>query len=107
MLEAGTRLRNWYLKSVRKITNQRLHLLRQPNETLLVRFSRLPPGFVINDVLDPTQEPKLMIKYRLMEPVKTGVPVTLQERNLIDLDDEELSTVQDTESMELSPELQQ
>jgi hypothetical protein len=107
VVEAGTRLRNWYLKSVRKITSQRLHLLRKPNETLLVRFSRLPPGFIINDVLDPSQEPKLLSKYRLMEPVKTGIPVTLQEKNLINLDDDDdVSLAQTTESIGLSPELE-
>ena len=106
ILEAGRRLRNWYLKSVRRITPQRLHLLRQPKEKLLVRFSRLPPDFIISDTLDPSQEPKLESKYRLMEPVKTGVPVTLQEKNLIDLDDDEMLLVKNTEVMSLAPELQ-
>ncbi|CAO3692213.1 unnamed protein product [Umbelopsis ramanniana] len=106
ILEAGSRLRNWYLKSVRRITPQRLHLLRQPKENLLVRFSRLPPDFIISDTLDPSHEPKLESKYRLMEPVKTGVPVTLQEKNLIDLDDDEMLLVKNTEVMNLSPELQ-
>jgi hypothetical protein len=106
ILEAGRRLRNWYLKSVRRIHPQRLHLLRQPKEKLLVRFSRLPPDFIISDTLDPSQEPKLESKYRLMEPVKTGVPVTLQEKNLIDLDDDEMLLVKNTEVMSLSSELQ-
>jgi hypothetical protein len=81
-------------------------MLRQPKEKLLVRFSRLPPDFIISDTLDPSQEPKLESKYRLMEPVKTGVPVTLQEKNLIDLDDDEMLLVKNTEVMSLSPELQ-
>jgi hypothetical protein len=41
-----------------------------------------------------------------MEPMKTGVPVTLQEKNLIDLDDDEMYLVENTEAMSLSPELQ-
>ncbi|KAH8554128.1 hypothetical protein BGW37DRAFT_483561 [Umbelopsis sp. PMI_123] len=106
ILEAGSRLRNWYLKSVRRIIPQRLHLLRQPKEKLLVRFSRLPLDFIISDAVDPIQASKLHSKYRLMEPMKTGVPVTLQEKNLIDLDDDEMYLVENTEAMSLSPELQ-
>ncbi|KAJ2956562.1 hypothetical protein NQZ79_g7597 [Umbelopsis isabellina] len=105
IVESGKRLRNWYLKCVRKITSQHLHLLRPPNETLLVRFSRLPPDFIINESLDPAQEAALLKKYRLMEPVKTGIPVTLQEKNLIDLDDDETHLAQNTEMLNLSPDM--
>ncbi|KAG0171118.1 hypothetical protein DFQ28_001571 [Apophysomyces sp. BC1034] len=97
--QATERLRNWYLKRCRKPVAATLKLLDQPEKNLIVKFRKLPMGFVTYKYHDGENEKFMLEKHRLLEPIRTGVPMKLSSANLnlIDLSAEELPQAQQPE----------
>ncbi|KAF1805935.1 hypothetical protein V8B55DRAFT_1487132 [Mucor lusitanicus] len=80
---AAVRVRNWYLRSVRKPMGGVLRLFEQPTAQTLLEFQTLPKGFVLYKYHDPEEEKQQFQVQRLLKSVATGVMNRVDQDDLI------------------------
>ncbi|GAN00711.1 hypothetical protein MAM1_0002c00133 [Mucor ambiguus] len=81
--DAAVRVRNWYLRSVRKPMGGVLRLFEQPIAQTLLEFQTLPKGFVLYKYHDPEEEKQQLQVQRLLKSVATGVMNRVDQDDLI------------------------
>ncbi|KAI9497694.1 hypothetical protein BDB00DRAFT_803640 [Zychaea mexicana] len=87
--EAASRMRNLYLKNARSPQYATLRLLKQPKTNMMVKYRKLPQGYITPRYALPAEQQSILANNRLLEGMVTGVVARITERqNLIDLDDD-------------------
>lgn len=95
VIMAATRMRNWYLLNVRQPYRAVLHLMKQPRNYMLVKYRKLPQGFVTYRYATGSTQQMMLSDHRLLESINIGrydesrIDSSTNEdsTNLIDLDD--------------------
>ncbi|KAI7877812.1 hypothetical protein K492DRAFT_171374 [Lichtheimia hyalospora FSU 10163] len=95
VIMAATRMRNWYLRNVREPYKSVLHLMKQPRNYMLVKYRKLPQGFVTFIYATGKNQQAMLAEQRLLESINIGrydesrlnTNTTGDSTNLIDLDD--------------------
>ncbi|CDS05993.1 hypothetical protein LRAMOSA08521 [Lichtheimia ramosa] len=95
VIMAATRMRNWYLRNVRQPYQAMLHLMKQPRNYMLVKYRKLPQGFITYKYATGSEQQTMLSEHRLLESINIGrydesridSSTAEESTNLIDLDD--------------------
>ncbi|CAO3667753.1 unnamed protein product [Rhizopus stolonifer] len=85
---AANRLRNWHLRCARSIEAVTARLIQKPAKNLLLKYQRLPPGFVLSEYTLPDIENVLREKQRILETISVEENNLSEEVKALDLQNE-------------------